>query len=209
MDDELSQRARLLVAAGMEGDTPPPAIADGSWEMVVSRLTIEAAKVERVTPSAIEPPRARARWIVFVVVGAVIAATAALAWIVSRPRPQLDAKTAPPVTATKDPHAHAHTPSSTTAPTPAVLPVVVDAGATAKLLDEAEHATPEQALELLARHAELSALGPDSERRMAMRITTLCALGRTEDAKADAVAFLDRPRDAKWTAKVRTSCGAP
>lgn len=207
MDDELSPRARLLVDVAMEADAPPPAIADGSWELVVSRLTIEAAKVETAPVTAAEPPRTRARWIVLVVVGAVIAATAALAWIVSRPRPHLDAKAPAPATQAKDPHAH--TPNSATAPTPASLPEVVDAAAVAKLLDEAERATPEQALELLARHAELSPLGPDSERRMALRITTLCAAGRTDDAKADAFAFLGRPRDAKWTSKVRESCGAP
>jgi hypothetical protein len=199
MDDELSRRARLLVDVAMEADTPPPAIADGSWEIVVSRLTIEAQSAPAPAP-ATEPPRARARWIVFVVVGMVVAATAALGWILARPRPVVDAKTPPPSTA-KATHEH------TAKPTPATLPAAVED--VSGLLDEAESAAPEQALELLARHAELSPLGPDSERRMALRIETLCALGRTDDAKADAVAFLGRPRDAKWVARVRKTCGAP
>lgn len=203
MDDELSARARMLVDVAMDADAPPPAIAEGTWEVVVSRLTIEAARAP-ATVTATEPPRARARWIVFVVVGAVIAATAALAWIVSRPRPQLDNKTQPRPAVDAKPTHDEHISGRTPATLPPVVEEVSDG-----LLDEAERAGPQEAMGLLARHAELSPLGPDSERRMALRITKLCALGRTDDAKAEAVAFLGRPRDAKWTAKVRESCAAP
>lgn len=202
MDDELSPRGRMLVDVAMEADAPPPAIADGSWEIVVSRLTIEATRAP-ATALMTEPTRARAPWIAFVVVGAVIAATVALAWIVSRPRPQLDAKS-PAAPAARPKHEHTSTPT----PTPASLPAVVD-DVPDELLDEAERATPEAALELLERHAEASPLGRQSERRMAMRIDVLCALGRNDDAKSEAVAFLGRPRDAKWADKVRKSCGAP
>ena len=203
MDDELSPRARMLVDVALEADQPPPAVADGSWELVVSRLTIEAARAPRPEPT-VAPERTLARWVVFVVIGMVIVATVALAWMLGRPRPDLGDAKAPVPARAPVVHPPAHAP---VAPPPATMPAHADADGSA-LLDLAERAEPAHALELLTRHAEQTPLGPDSERRMAMRIAVLCELGRTDDAKAETVAFLGRPRDAKWTAKVEGTCGA-
>jgi hypothetical protein len=205
LDDELSPRARMLVDAALEEDVPPPSVADGSWELVVSRLTMEAARGE----ASIAPPaQVRGRGsIVFVVLGLVVVVAGVLLWLVIQPRPK---PTTPNVVA--PPHA-AHprpsTPAAAPVDPPAATPSPADAATAAKLLDEAEAAEPERALELLARHAELAPLGTGADRRMALRIVALCALDRTDDAKADARAFLSRPRDAKWTKRVRESCARP
>lgn len=198
MDDELNPRARMLVDVALEEDVPPPSVADGSWEVVISRLTAEAARTE-TTPAA-TTPRGRGPF-VLVVIGLIVVVAGALLWLVLQPRPKRTsiAPVAPPserdTPTTKDP---------TTVPAKSDTPIDP-----APLLDEAEHAEPARALELLDRHAELAPLGADTERRMTLRIESLCALGRTDDAKADARAFLGRPRDPKWTKRVRESCAAP
>jgi hypothetical protein len=204
LDDELSPRARMLVDVALEEDVPPPSVADGSWEMVVSRLTMEAARGE--VPAAAPQPRTRGS-IVFVVLGLVVVVAGVLLWLVMQPRakPTTPNTVAPPHAA----HPHPSTPAAAPVQPPAPAPSPDDAATAAKLLDEAEAAEPERALELLARHAELAPLGTGADRRMALRIVALCALDRTDDAKADARAFLSRPRDAKWTKRVRESCAGP
>jgi hypothetical protein len=211
LDDELSPRARMLVDVALEEDVPPPSVADGSWEMVVSRLTMEAARSEApVAP----PSQARTRGsIVFVVLGLVVIVAGVLLWLVMQPRPKPTTPNvvAPPPAAAPPPATAPRASERGVAPVdpPAATPSPDDAATAAKLLDEAEAAEPERALELLARHAELAPLGTGADRRMALRIVALCALDRTDDAKADARAFLSRPRDAKWTKRVRESCARP
>ena len=206
MDDELSPRARMLVDVALEEDVPPPSVADGSWEMVVSRLTMEAARGE--VPTAAAQLRTHGS-IVFVVLGLVVVVAGVLLWLVMQPRPKPTGPNmvAPPPAAAPPPATAPRASGVTPVDPPAATPD--DAATAAKLLDEAEAAEPERALELLARHAELAPLGSGTDRRMALRIVALCALDRTDDAKADARAFLSRPRDAKWTKRVRESCARP
>jgi hypothetical protein len=202
VDDELSQRARLLIDHAMEVDVPPPSIADGSWEIVITRLTIEAARdaeAPELARRSLPPAR---NWIGIIVLALALAVAGVLLWLVLQPRAPL----APvPATSAPTPSAPAPRPTSAAPRSPAPTPEseAVDA---AKLLEEAEAAEPARALELLARHAELAPLGEGTERRMALRISALCALGRTDDARADARAFLGQPRDPKWTRQVRASC---
>lgn len=210
MDDELSRNAQKLIDVAMAEDLPPPAIADGSWEIVVSRLTLEAAAAEAAqaepSPAVAAPgvqPRAQPRnWVGVAVIALALLAAGGLLWLVAQPRPIIVPETAPPPT---PPPAKASkaAPAEVAAPAPAATPVDP-----ARLLDEAASAEPARALELLAEHAQLAPLGAGAERRMALRISALCALGRTDDARAEARAFLGQPRDAEWTAHVRSSCAS-
>ena len=202
MDDDLSQRARQLIDVAMDEDVPPPAIADGSWEMVISRLTIEAARDVAASP---QPDAPRRGWVGIAVLALVVVVAGGLLWLLLQPRPK-----APPVAPPAPPAAPSRTatPPAALPESPPTPPVAPDpAIAAAKLLDEAENATPTRALELVDRHAELSPTGPDAERRMVLRIATLCRLDRIDDARAEARAFLANPRDPKWTKQVRASCG--
>jgi len=202
VDDDLSPRARLLIEVALDEDVPPPATADGSWEMVISRLTMEAASV--ATPSALpQPATPRRSWVVVVVLALVIAVAGGLLWLVLQPRPK-PPTLVPPTTATAPIRTPAAKPAAIESrPAPQTAP---DRALAAQLLDEAESAEPTRALELLARHAEIAPMGADTDRRLALRIAALCQLGRTEDARAEARAFLADPRDPKWTKHVQASC---
>jgi hypothetical protein len=205
VDDDLSVNARKLIDVAMDEDVPAPVVEDGSWEMVVSRLTIDAAREVAALPVAPRPNHSGfGNWVVFAVVALVVAVAGGLLWLVLQPRPTLPPSAAPttvpaPAAAHGNRgHAAPVEPPPSPTPTPAIDP--------ATLLDEAENAAPARALELLAQHAELAPMGPDAERRMALRVIALCDLDRVEDARAEAHAFLSDPRDPKWTKRVRSSC---
>ncbi len=83
--------------------------------------------------------------------------------------------------------------------------------AEAQLLRDADAALkagdPRRAEALLAQHSASFPNGALVEEREAERVAVLCALGRTEQARAAASAFLrDRPRSPLAT-RVRSSCG--
>lgn len=204
MDDELSAEARALIDVAMEQDVPPADHVEGSWGMVVSRLTIETSRAEPPPPM---PAAARSHLGLGVAVG-VAAALGALLWLVLRPAPP--ASTDAATIASERPAAER--PAQAVAPTSTVAPVATlpSAAATShvQLLVDAEAALPtepERALALLDRHAELAPLA-EAERRMALRISTLCALGRADEAKSQATAFFATSRGSQWTARVRASC---
>jgi hypothetical protein len=199
VDDELSPRARQLLDYALAQDLPAPGVAEDSWGMVISRVTSETersrADGERATTT--DRPRSRRLGVVVALLAAMImtaiglerARDPAAAAVLPAPEP------ARPATRTPVPAA---TPSSATSDVP-------------RLLDQAEVAAlsaPDRALVLLDRHAALApALDPD--RRMALRVEVLCALGRTDEAAAEATAFLARARAEPWADRVRASCGAP
>jgi hypothetical protein len=212
--EELNADARELIARAMTQDEPPPGAEDQSWGMVVSRVDERSAIV--ATASTVQPlgvPRS-SRWI-----GATVLATALLAvvglgaWVVlSGPPPQPPQPFAP--TAATGSHA-GHTGKAAPLspaprgpqPPPATAPD--HAVATAGLLADAEAALlasdPTHALALLEQHAARAPID-QLQRRLALRIRTLCALDRTADARSEAVAFLERHPSSQWAADVRGSC---
>jgi hypothetical protein len=137
-------------------------------------------------------------------VGVVVVAVGGLLWLAIRPEPS--ASTDVTVVA-REPVAPSPAPATTPATTPAATPPAAPTSHV-QLLVDAEAALPtepDRALALLERHAELAPLA-DAERRMALRISTLCALGRTDEAKSQANAFFTTSRGSQWTARVRASC---
>lgn len=191
MDDELSERARKLVEVALAQDVPPSSVVEDSWGMVVSRVTADTDRAPPASPIA-DAPRTRSPRLVIAIV--VVAAIGGGAWLALRPAPVVAPTPAPLRVAT---------PTTESAKSPTPKP------ATERMLDDAEAAlatTPARALELVDRHAELAPT-KDAERRMALRIAVLCALGRTEEARAEATAFLAEPRAEEWRARVRASCG--
>jgi hypothetical protein len=124
-------------------------------------------------------------------------------WL-ARPTDAIDTPRAPTRTTPRASTPPTSTPAPTTRATPAIAPVPSAAG----LLDDAETTLatdPARALATIDRHAELApTLEPD--RRMALRIVVLCALGRNAEATAQATAFLASARAPEWTARVRASC---
>ncbi|HWB74756.1 MAG TPA: hypothetical protein VG755_07365 [Nannocystaceae bacterium] len=191
MDDELSERARKLVEVAMAQDVPPSSVVDDSWGMVVSRVTADTERASASPPVAAAAQRSGLRVVIAIVV---VAAIGGGAWLALRPAPVV-----------------APAPAPVRVATPAVAPAkpVTTKPATARMLDDAEAAlatAPARALELVDRHAELAPT-QDAERRMALRIAVLCALGRVEEARAEATAFLAEPRAEAWRARVRASCG--
>lgn len=201
---ELSAAARSLIDIAMEQDVPPADAIEGSWGMVVSRLTLEMSRVELPTPA---PAPAR-RWLGIGVATGVVAVVGAVLWLTIRPAPDAASTTVPPAArrpASVEPPATS--PSAGATPSPATLPGALST-AHAQLLVDAEAVLPTEparALELLDRHAEVAPL-VDAERRMALRISALCALGRVDEAKSQATAFFATSRGSQWTARVRASC---
>lgn len=191
MDDELSERARKLVEVALAQDVPPSSVVEDSWGMVVSRVTADTERAPASLPAAAPTQRSSLRIVVAI---AVVAAIGGGAWLAQRPAPVVAPTPAPVRVETPRTDAAKSTPPKPT---------------TERMLDDAEAAlatTPARALELVDRHAELAPT-KDAERRMALRIAVLCALGRTDEARAEATAFLAEPRAEKWRARVRASCG--
>lgn len=201
---ELSAAARSLIDVAMEQDVPPADHVEGSWGMVVSRLTLEMSRAEAPPLPTAAP--ARAGFGTAAAVGVVVA-VGALLWVTIRPEPSASSET---VQLAADGRAAPTQPPAATPATPqaAATSSIAAPASHAQLLVDAEAALPNdpaRALQLLDRHAELAPLA-DAERRMALRISTLCALGRNDEAKSQATAFFATARGSQWTARVRASC---
>lgn len=203
MDDELSERARRLVEVGMVQDVPPDVVVEDSWGMVISRVTADTERSSEppVVPAvASAPARGQLRIVVTV---AIVATLLGGAWFALRPSSPATAPSLP---------ARPSSPSAATVPTAKPDPIAEPApraADAATLLDDAEAAlatAPVRALELVDQHAARTP-AIDADRRMALRIAILCALGRTEEAEAEATAFLAIERVPEWSARVRASCG--
>lgn len=190
----LSPAARVLIDRVAAEDEPPEHEIEESWGMVASRVEGERT-----------PPRSRA----FPVRAAVIALVAAVLvglglWrVVAPPRERASVVRIPdlaPLRADAQPEAVVH---------PVARTPGADEGA--GLLDEAEAALtadPSRAWTLLVRHAEVSSDTASVPRRLALRIRTLCALGRTDDAVHETTAFLAKHGDTPHAEEVRAACGA-
>jgi hypothetical protein len=199
MDDELSARAKRLVEVAMAQDVPPEGVADDSWGMVVSRVSVDTERSADALPHAVTDPGTRRGWLRAGLNAAIIVTLVAAAWLALRPDPITPASVAAPP---RVPATMPTPPAKAAPPTP-----TADAST---LLDEADAAlstAPTRALELVDRHATV-APAIDAERRMALRIAVLCALGRDDEAKAETAALFARPRADEWATRVRASCGA-
>jgi hypothetical protein len=84
-------------------------------------------------------------------------------------------------------------------------------GAETRLLRSADEAlrggNPAVALTLLDEYARTFPHGVFSEERSAERVMTLCALGRTDEARAEARRFLATAQDSPLANDIRHSCG--
>jgi hypothetical protein len=104
--------------------------------------------------------------------------------------------------------------SPTSAPASVAVPEPFDGtvGAETRVLRRADEAlrsgNPSLALSLLDEHARSFPQGVLSEERSAERVTTLCALGRTDEARAEARRFLATTPDSPLANEIRGSCGA-
>lgn len=126
------------------------------------------------------------------------------------PAESLPARLAPPVSPIATVHATTPAPrEGETSPTTIAGPGTI--GAEAKLLTRADAALKGgdalHALELLDEHASSFSDGVLVEERQSERVVVLCALGRTEDARAEASAFLRKSPRSPLAARVRASCG--
>lgn len=221
----LGMGAKSLIAKAMAEDEPPVGAEDESWGMVVSRVD-EGSRAQPVAAIADAPAQAptSSRWIGAAVLALAIAAVVGLGvWVVqSGPPPQTDM----PAKMDAKKHAkheakHADTTSSDVKTIDSKSDAVdakasdakADEAATAKLLDDAAAALDAgqaaRALALLEQHAERAPIDASVPRRLALRIRTLCALDRIDDAKSEAAAFLDAHGTTKWAADVRESCAKP
>jgi hypothetical protein len=206
VDDDLNAESRALIARAMLEDVPHDGVADGSWGAVVSRLTSE---VPAEGPAGAGPtPASRNR--VWVVVGvAFLAAAVVIAVWVGR-LPAKPTAVPPPPPPTVDRTKVVHEGPAARAPETEQPEVAPDPAAIARWLDDAEAATkagrPDEALELLQRHADAAPIDVDAQRRMVLRIEALCASKRDREAADEAAAFRSRERDAKWLARVARSC---
>jgi hypothetical protein len=200
-EDALSEDARKLIDTAMgKDDAPAP---DASWGAFVVRMTSTQPRSREVI---IEPaPKPRKRWWPALV--GVVAIMGIAAWLIARDRSQSGE---PASTVTKAP-AKARTADDVTPPRPRAEPAKAPAAAidVATLIPDAEAALaaddPAKALALLDTHAERAPLA-DAERRMSLRVLVLCALDRTDAAKAEARAFLDTHPSSRWADDVRRSC---
>ena len=209
--DELSEAARRLMDLATAEDEPPAEAVDESWGMLAQRVERESAS-SIASSAVVERPGGgsgvRWRWLIAVAVVA-----AAGFWVVTRPLSAPPA--APPAVAPE-----------TGTPTPMPTRAGIDAAPEppprrerpgpapdgVRLLDEAEAALaddPARALALLVQHADVDTDADLVPRRLALRVRCLCALGRSDDARHEATAFLERHGDSPFAATVRESCGAP
>jgi hypothetical protein len=124
----------------------------------------------------------------------------------SRPTPELTVRTQTPESPSRvTDREHAGIP---TAPARGVDGTL---GAETRLLRQADselrNRNASRALELLDEHARTFPHGVLSEERSAERITTLCALGRVDEARDEARRFLAAAADSPLAKVVRSSCG--
>lgn len=230
--EALSMGAKSLIAKAMAEDEPPVGAEEESWGMVASRVD-DGSRAQPVaaisTPT--QAPKS-SRWIGAAVLVLAIGAVVGLGvWVVqSGPPPQTempkkadakhdakhaDAKVEAKVEAKR---ATSEAKGATSEAKRAGMGVDAKSGpndeaAIAKLLDDAAAALDAgqaaRALSLLEQHAERAPIDPEVARRLALRIRTLCALDRIDDAKSEAAAFLDAHGTTKWAADVRASCAKP
>ncbi|MGH7440330.1 MAG: hypothetical protein ACRENE_31945 [Polyangiaceae bacterium] len=94
---------------------------------------------------------------------------------------------------------------------PAMVAVTPTIGAETQLLRRADQALrngdPARALDLLDEHARTFPNGVLAQERSAERVTTLCALGRSSEARAEAARFLAATAESPLADAVRGSCG--
>jgi hypothetical protein len=217
----LSMGAKSLIAKAMAEDEPPVGAEDESWGMVVSRVDESRAQPVAAIETAAAAPKS-SRWIGAAILGLAIASVVGLGvWVVrSGPPPQTDmpakadAKHHAKGDAKREAKGASREASSAGAPSDAAArDPKDDEAANAKLLDDAAAALDAgqaaRALTLLEQHAERAPIDAQVPRRLALRIRTLCALDRIDDAKSEAVAFLDAHGSSKWAADVRASCAKP
>jgi len=208
----LSMGAQSLIAMAMADDEPPQGAEDQSWGMVISKVD-ESRPPEPVRLHAQPATPTSSRWIGAVMLGAALAVVVGLGWWVVQSGPPPQPKPPASAPAHGKQHAPPDAPSADAAPrTPAAAAPAGPARSTAHLLDDAEAAlgagNPARALELLEQHAAQAPVDPELQRRLALRIRTLCALDRVDDAKSEAAAFLERHSTSSFVADVRASCGA-
>lgn len=206
--DDLSEEARRLIDTAMgEDEEPPP---DASWGAFVVHMTGMQPRSEEVIVTA--PPKAPTRrWPALVIVVAIAAAVGV--WLVRR-TPDDDAQgkaRAPTPTKTSPPP---RTRESTAVPPPRKDAVEApdERPPIESLIGDAQAALaandPARALALLEEHAERAPLADDAEHRMALRVLTLCALDRRDDASAEGRAFLESHPSSRWAPDVSHSCAA-
>jgi hypothetical protein len=188
--DELSPAARRLIDRATAEDEPPKHEIDESWGMVVSRVESSRSR---------ERPRAI---LVLAALGAAVLLGLGLWFSVTPTRERVSVVLVPDV----------RTSRADAEPPPALHPVVDTSRASdgAGLLDEAEASLaddPPRAWTLLLRHAEISSDTASVPRRLALRIRTLCALGRMDEAIHETTAFLHRHGDTPHAEDVRAACG--
>ncbi len=206
--DELSEAARRLMDLATAEDAPPAEALDESWGMLAQRVQRESAAgigASAVVEPAAPPGGLRWSWwaaVAVVVVGGGL-------WLATRPS-AVTPSPAPAVTPAPAMPRPAP-PAAQSAPDPSSRP---DRRPTepdgARLLDEAEAALaddPARALALLVRHADTDTDATLVPRRLALRVRCLCALGRHDDARHEATAFLERHGESTFAAQVRASCG--
>lgn len=196
--DELSEAAHRLMDVAQTEDEPPEAQVEGSWGMVVSRVQSER--------DADPDPGQRGRSIMaWAAIGGGVIVLAALGIrlaIVTPPAAEADTYSARPPLSSRE-----------VAQAPTMQGARADAASDpdpTRMLDDAEAALagdPAQALELLVRHAEVASDEAEVPRRLALRIRSLCALGRVEDARHETAAFFERHADTPPATAVRAACG--
>ncbi|HEX4447213.1 MAG TPA: hypothetical protein VH044_10770 [Polyangiaceae bacterium] len=97
------------------------------------------------------------------------------------------------------------------APAAATKGIEGTVGAETRLLRSADEALrggkPAVALALLDEHARTFPHGVFSEERSAERVMALCALGRTDEARAEARRFLATSQESLLANDIRHSCG--
>jgi hypothetical protein len=128
------------------------------------------------------------------------------------PAPELASPAlSPPFRTREIPEAPDRAPATALAPAGGVEAFHGTVGAETRLLRRADEALrsgqPAMALDLLDEHARTFPQGVLAEERSAERVTTLCALGRTGEARAEAERFLTTTPDSPLASQVRASCG--
>lgn len=215
--DELSEAAKSLIERVNLEDAPAPDLAEQSWGVFQTRLTQQAVSEDEedaaplASPTAASPgsePGAR-RWVGVAVMALALATAASLAWWLMQTPPRAED---PSKTSAATPQPGARAPARPPASTPSserVSKAEVHEDPV-ELLQRAETALRAgdgaAALTALERHAEIAPLDPQTDLRMVLRIEALCALGRHDDARAEANAFATRKADAKLGARVARSC---
>lgn len=198
---DLSAKGRKLIDLAMANDEPPP--VDGSWGMIVSRLTIEATG--EVLSQSAAPTAMRPRSVVLVL--ATVVAIVVAWWWSQRPEPAALGEAQPSAI---DPAPRTATASSVP---DAPAPIVAHELPVRELLPAAEAALaaadPDRAMALLQQHAARAPTDSAAPHRMALRVSVLCAKGDRERARDEAKAFLAAHRDSQWSESVRRSCAAP